>query len=71
MLYQEERLSSLLKPEDLMKELGVKEVDEGVVIFSGTVPLKTKVVYSDFFRMELEDPILGRAIKHSYGVVKK
>jgi hypothetical protein len=70
-LYQEERLSSLLKPEDLMKELGVKEVDEGVVIFSGTVPLKTKVVYSDFFRMELEDPILGRAIKHSYGVVKK
>jgi len=70
-LYQEASLNAVKHPEELIRltveELGVEA--DGLVIFSGTVPLKTgKVVFGDSFRFELVDPILNRKLEFRYRV---
>lgn len=70
-LYQEASLNTIKHPEELIRltveELGVEA--DGLVIFSGTVPLKTgKVVFGDSFRFELVDPILNRKLEFRYRV---
>lgn len=70
-LYQEALLSIIKHPEELVRltveELGVEA--DGLVIFSGTVPLKTgKVVFGDSFKFELVDPILNRKLGFRYKV---
>jgi len=70
-LYQEASLNTIKHPEELIRltveELGVEA--DGLVIFSGTVPLKTeKVIFGDSFRFELVDPILNRKLEFRYRV---
>jgi hypothetical protein len=70
-LYQEASLSIIRRPEELVRLtvewLGIEA--DGLVLFSGTVPLKTgKVVFGDSFRYELVDPILGRKLEFRYRV---
>jgi len=42
--------------------------EKGLAVFSGTIPTKAGLIYGDSFDLELEDPVLKRSIKHSYGV---
>jgi len=37
-------------------------------MFSGTISTKGGLKPADVFKFELEDPVLGRAIRHQYAV---
>lgn len=65
-LYQEGKLSFILPPESLIEELEGER--EGVVLFSGTFPVIEKLSFSDYFKMEMVDPVLGRKIGHEYRI---
>jgi hypothetical protein len=69
-LYQEGPLRLLLRPEKLLEQ--VKETVQelrNVVIFSGTIPtLKGEIRVSEYFEVELYDPVLKREISHYYWV---
>ncbi|MDI6754985.1 MAG: DUF2848 family protein [Thermodesulfobacteriota bacterium] len=71
-LYQEAPLSALMSPEDLMKFVQNSLDDgnlDGVVIFSGTIPILTeKIHYSGYFEVELDDPATARRIQCAYAV---
>jgi hypothetical protein len=41
---------------------------ESFVLFSGTIPTKIGLIFGDFYEPVLEDPVLKRAIRHSYRV---
>jgi hypothetical protein len=69
-LYQEGRLGTIYSAEDLIELVRSRIRDrqcEGLVIFSGTVPLLDgRFVASDLFRGELHDPRTGRCLVCSY-----
>jgi hypothetical protein len=69
-LYQEAPLSAILGPEQLLQisrdENGA--LQSGTVIFSGTIPTLTGLIYGDSYDLELEDPVLQRKITHHYKV---
>ena len=73
-LYQEASLGSLLSPAELLdlaeKDRKSLSLPGAVSFFSGTVPLKSEICYSGEFKMELEDPILKRYIRHSYKITE-
>ena len=64
--YQAGRLSELMLPLGLMHAFNA--TDYGTVIFSGTIPLKGEISFSDRFEMTLADPVLKRRISHGYSV---
>lgn len=68
-LYQEGSLAMLLLPEDLAARAQMDATTScKLSFFSGTIPLAGAISYQGVFRMELEDPILKRSIKHEYAV---
>ncbi len=74
LLYQEAPLSTLLRPEDLLERVQSRlrsRAEDGVVIYSGTVPLKAgSPIYADHFRAELIDTELQRRLTCAYRVVR-
>ncbi len=64
--YQDGKLAELMLPFDLMRTFHALE--DGTVLFSGTVPLKFETTFSDRFEMVMTDPILDRWISHTYSV---
>ena len=69
-LYQEGLLSDILGPQEMLEKMPRGGIDkkEGLVLFSGTIPTKVRIVFGDSYELELEDPVLKRSIKHSYRV---
>jgi hypothetical protein len=69
-LYREALLSEVLDPQALMEKMlcGGMDKKEGLVLFSGTIPTKGGLIFGDSYELELEDPVLNRAIRHSYRV---
>jgi len=69
-LYQESLLSDILGPQEMLEKMPREGIDkrEGLVLFSGTIPTRERIVFGDSYELELEDPILKRSIKHSYRV---
>ena len=68
-LYQEAALSALLSADSWLNTLAVSGiVRPGLVFLSGTPPLIGALTYADAYDIELEDPVLGRAIRHHYAV---
>jgi hypothetical protein len=42
---------------------------EGLVLFSGTIPTKgQQLLFPEAYDIELEDPVLGRSLRHHYRV---
>jgi hypothetical protein len=70
MLYQEDSLATILDVGALLEQLPEDEglPSDGLVLFSGTIPTKEGVVYGERFDFEMEDPVLGRKIRHGYQV---
>lgn len=68
--YQSGLLSELIRPEQLVEHITRKlgQVRQGDLLFSGTIPTPTGLIVSDFFEMELFDPVLNRTIAHQYRV---
>ncbi|MFC6763016.1 DUF2848 domain-containing protein [Sulfitobacter porphyrae] len=70
-VYQDGTVAGLLSPEELLGHLREEgdELAEGTLLFGGTCGAIGGVRYSEQFTFELIDPVLGRAIKHSYNVI--
>ena len=70
-LYQEGPLASMRHPDDLTaRYLDGKGggLAAGTVLFCGTIGAMGPLAHSERFEMELEDPVLGRKIGHSYDI---
>ena len=68
-VYQEAALAELLSPDtwlDVLDRHGVPR--NGLVFLSGTPATLGGVVFGERYEIELEDPVLGRAIRHEYAV---
>ena len=68
-MYQEAALAELLSAEtwlDLLDRHGVPR--DGLAFLSGTPASLGGVVFGERYEIELDDPVLGRAIRHEYAV---
>jgi len=72
--YQKAVLSTIISAADLMDKVKSKLIDgqaDGLVIFSGTIPLLTgEMIYGSSFRAELIDSRLGRRLTCEYKVLR-
>ncbi len=64
-LYQEGPVTAMRSPEDLMGRYPLKP---GYAMFCGTLAAKGGIRGGERFRMELEDPVLRRKLRHEYRV---
>jgi hypothetical protein len=69
-LYQEGPLAKIRPPRDLVAgwRNGDGKLPAGVAMFCGTLPAIGAIRPSPRFEMELDDPVLGRKLDHSYSV---
>ncbi|MBP0598859.1 DUF2848 domain-containing protein [Herbaspirillum sp. LeCh32-8] len=68
-LYQEGSVNSMLSPQSLLalwESTGV--ADDGAALFCGTLPAIGGVRGALRFEIELEDPALGRTLRHAYDI---
>jgi len=66
-LYQDGTLAAMRHPADLLARYG-KPLTDGTVMFCGTLPAIGGIRPASRFEMELEDPVLGRALRHAYDI---
>jgi hypothetical protein len=64
-LYQEGPVTAMRTPEDLMGRYPLKP---GYAMFCGTLAARGGIRPGKAFRMELEDPVLKRKLRHEYRV---
>ncbi|WP_298951399.1 DUF2848 domain-containing protein [uncultured Methylobacterium sp.] len=68
-LYQDGTLASLRTPGDLIQRRpDGPDLPPGTVMFGGTLGAIGGIRPSTRFEMELEDPVLGRTLRHAYAV---
>jgi hypothetical protein len=68
-LYQEGPVTAMLDPAGLIARfVGSSGLCEGTLMFCGTLAARGGVRPTEEFEFELEDPVLGRTIKHGYRV---
>lgn len=65
-LYQEGETRALLDPRELIDRYASGKLEEATAMFCGTLPAIGGVKPSEGLRLELSDPVLGRAIRHRY-----
>jgi hypothetical protein len=67
-LYQEGLVTRMLAPGDLIARYtgGDFALPAGTAMFCGTMPLLLPIGPATEFHMELEDPVLGRTLRHQY-----
>jgi hypothetical protein len=73
-LYQRASLSIIISPKDLIDLVKSRLKDtqyDGLVIFSGTVPVLTgEMIYGRAFRAELVDSRMGRSLSCEYEIIR-
>jgi len=69
-LYQEGPVSVMLDPRDLMRRCGggAATLAPGTAMFCGTMAVQGEIAPAESFEIELEDPVLGRTIRHAYEI---
>jgi hypothetical protein len=68
-LYQEGELGTNLSAMELIGQYaGGAGLREGAVMFCGTLPVRGTLRSGARFELELEDPVLRRSLRHSYGI---
>jgi hypothetical protein len=69
-LYQDGAVSAMLEPEALLARFrdGGGRVQEGTLMFCGTLPAQGGIRPAALFSLELDDPVAGRTIRHEYSV---
>ena len=69
-LYQEGPVTNMRAPEELIKlYTGGDKLAPGTAMFCGTFAVHGGISSAGTFDMELEDPVLGRKLTHSYKIV--
>ncbi|WP_199084906.1 DUF2848 domain-containing protein [Bosea sp. ASV33] len=68
-LYQESAVASLQTPRDLIrKHTGADTLPVGTAMYCGTPGAIGGIRPATRFEMELEDPVLGRTLRHGYDI---
>lgn len=67
-LYQEGAVSAMLDPATLIAGYNGAGLAEGYLMFCGTFAAKGGIRPAPRFDFEMDDPILGRVIRHSYAI---
>jgi hypothetical protein len=68
-LYQEGPVTAMLDPLALIEQFaGSAGLEEGTLMFCGTLAARGGIRPSSVFEFELDDPVLGRKIQHRYRV---
>ena len=69
-LYQEGPVTTMLDPLDLISRFpaGKGKLPEGSLMFCGTLAAKGGIRPAERFEIELEDPVLGRKLRHAYDI---
>jgi Protein of unknown function (DUF2848) len=68
-LYQEGTLVGMLPPAELIaRGFGAAGLPEGALMFGGTFAAKGGIRPASRFDFEIDDPVLGRSIKHGYDI---
>ena len=67
-LYQDGTLAALRTPPDLIARLPGGALAAGTVMFGGTLEAIGGIRPATRFEMELEDPVLGRTMRHGYDI---
>ncbi|WP_271621479.1 DUF2848 domain-containing protein [Bradyrhizobium sp. CCBAU 51745] len=69
-LYQEGSLKAMRHPHDLMTRCfgAGSGLPMSTAMFCGTLPVHGAIEHGDAYELELADPVLGRALHHSYTV---
>lgn len=68
-VYQEGLLAKIRAPRELIAGWrGEKKLPAGAAMFCGTMPAIGPIRPSSRFEMEIEDPVLGRTLRHAYDV---
>ncbi|MGH8687113.1 MAG: DUF2848 domain-containing protein [Burkholderiales bacterium] len=65
-LYQEGPVTAMRSPEDLLQKYG--GLQTGSAMFCGTLAARDGIHPAKKFTMELEDPVLGRKLRHAYWI---
>lgn len=66
-LYQEGAVAGMRLPDELIRLYSDSgALPPGSAMFCGTLAVHGPIAAADMFEMELEDPVLGRAIRHRY-----
>jgi hypothetical protein len=65
-LYQEGPVTAMRSPEELMQKYG--GLQPGAAMFCGTLAAKGGIRPAKKFSMELDDPVLGRKLRHEYAI---
>lgn len=65
-LYQEGKVTHMRSPEDLIRRYG--GLPPSTAMFCGTLPALDSVKGAPGFEIQLEDPVLGRILRHRYQV---
>ncbi|HYM18328.1 MAG TPA: DUF2848 domain-containing protein [Micropepsaceae bacterium] len=68
-LYQEGTVAGMRHPEDLIRRYAKGRLNEGTLMFCGTLPVHGGVRPAVRFEFELEDPVLKRKIAHHYDII--
>lgn len=66
-IYQEGTLAGMRTPTDLAARYG-KALDNGTMMFCGTLAAIGGIRPASRFEIELEDPVLNRTLKHCYDI---
>jgi len=66
-LYQDGTLAGMRNPADLIARYG-RGLADGTVMFCGTLGAIGGIRPASRFEMELEDPVLGRTLRHAYDI---
>ena len=69
--YQEGSISAMLSPQELLSEYDdcPGDLEEGTLMFGGTIGAIGEVRFSGRFELELSDPVTGQKISHAYDVL--
>jgi hypothetical protein len=68
-LYQEGPVTTMRAPEELIRlYTGGGALPPGTAMFCGTLAVHGGIEGGEFFEMELDDPVLGRKLTHSYRI---
>ena len=66
-LYQEGAVAAMRPPAELQGLYG--DLPEGAAMFGGTLAVRGEIRPAAAFEMELDDPVLGRRLRHRYAIV--
>lgn len=69
-IYQEGSVAAMLASETLLALWNGGQLEDGTLMFCGTLAAQGGIRPSPVFAFELEDPVLHRRIAHSYNIVE-